>query len=93
MKDEMNYEQLRALQVLAGIFPKEIAELELQRKMVIAALGSVDNDKNHDLRLRLDEIDSRLAKLNYDYAMGEYGEETTRHYFNGRKEILNRRVC
>lgn len=76
MIPEYEYEQLRALEVLAGVFPKEIARLERMRQMAIAALGVSDSNKNEDLRLRIDEIDAQLARARYDFAMGEYeGDE------------------
>lgn len=76
MISDYQYEQLRALEVLAGVFPKEIARLERMRQMATAALGVSGPDKNEDLRLRIDELDEQLARARYDFAMGEYkGDE------------------
>ena len=68
---EYEYEQLRAWEVLAGVFPKEIARLERMRQMAIAALGVSGPDKNEDLRLRIDELDTKLARARYDFVMGD----------------------
>ncbi len=69
---EYEYEQLRALEVLAGIYPKEIARMERMRQ-ILGDLASItsDADKQFDLQLRMEEIDAKLARARYDFVMGD----------------------